>query len=467
MAKRSERVERTPTLTAEYVSVIDMLPPEAQRVVNEHLPRLEALADDAVEQFGHRLAKALDARVRDLADVEKSASHAELVEMCKQCPAADDTLEAEKRIRDAAGELLRNLAEAQAGAGYGPQEHAVATRMAPLRDAVQQLRRDIAAGEPWPGMGAFGTAFENWQSGFEEDEMAPDAGETDALAQASQALVSLIYELGEPDRDWSPPAGHEDIPRIEDVAHKATAIHERARDAASRRPASEDQSSPEFVARRLDELNWLLEEASGADVADASDEMRRGVRVAKQAAAHLDRQIRTQSFGVIDAWLRALRTGAGDATIEEARLACSKTHAYYDAPGALARTLTEFAEENAVLGRELEALAAQHERERRNRALEAGVSRLEHLVEQTAQRMATRAATAHANALEGHFATVRSEVDALTKATEAMKEKVAAAAAVVSAGRRFLRDREEASHAICRAVTDITKAAGLTSGTGG
>lgn len=461
------------TVARQLTSIIEMLPADAQRLVSEHLPRLEALVDDEVASYGQQLSDFLDSRVGSVAAAEKSKVEAALQELSAACPADDKGEELETRARRAAVNLRQGLAEAEVLAGRGPHREAADTVVSSLREAVRRLRQDVATGFRGTGVRTFIDRLEGWHDESGRPIRLTD-GELAELHKAATALPEM-EDLVEVERDRNGL-----LDRAANAARYAGAIHERAREAPDD-AGDPDQPSPETIARTLRRIQSVLDglsNAPGGDEARSSDELRTLARSAKQAALNLDREMRIQAIGIVtrfaDAWHKGQPAARNQSAIESARAACAKASAFYGAYGVLDRALAECATQSIQLRNDLDVLAGDVgtlqalyvrlvEERRQARMLEAGVDRLAQLVDQIAARVNERAMALDARAASDRFAVVRRELDVLTDVVATTKVNVDRAIALIEAGERFWRERDDGAEAMRRAVRDGVRAAKLPS----
>ena len=87
------------TLTSELTSIVGMLPADAQRLVSEHLPRLEALVDEEITSYGDQLSAFLEGRVGKVASTEKATIERVLRELGDARPSDDERESLETGLR--------------------------------------------------------------------------------------------------------------------------------------------------------------------------------------------------------------------------------------------------------------------------------------------------------------------------------------------------------------------------------
>ena len=459
-------------LTEPFTSIISVLPPDAQRLVNELLPTLEARIDDEVAQYGRQLSSYLGDQVRELGAADNDAAEAELVQLGDGWPTDQDRQALEESANDAASELARSLTEARGRAQIPSRIDVLASS---LRAAFRQLRRDVADGYRERGISAFELSLPSPSD--DPEGAALTRQETTVLRNAVEALPDQLPEEG-PGHGTTRDDGNL-AAKVEEAAHKAGRLHARAGDAATSQSDPPGPSSPALVASRMKELQRQLDEPPAADRSGseaAGRNVLNAVREARQAADRLDKSTRRQPFGVLNEYAKARSEGHADAgaNLEQARAACAMVLSYYNAQGALAGALAELAVDCADLQKDLEALAADVQTSEdiaftnaRNleqaHAVEAGLARLEHVVERVVSSALQRATAADGAALQEQLDAAREQLDNLNGAAAHMKENADRAVATLSACRQFFERRKDASSSWAQAIEHAVMAAQLPS----
>ena len=295
-----------------YTGIIDLLPVDWQRFVNDQLPYLESLIDQEVERFGRELAEYLVRTVdessnrgkADVANAEEAMESA-LKELETSRRRADEGLTS---IQSLDRDSLRALHAADAADVVSTSlRHANA-----LRSLLDRLREDLADGRV-QGLATYEASLEQWWESATEADLVTD----DGLQALVEAAVCDLAELRLPEPVIIVPTSS----ALQDELVKAESLQRQIVDALDATP--KDDQPLARLERALGELADELEEAAAReDLAGAGD----GWDDVLTAAEALDRAI-TRAFapllpdvvGLAKGWIASMAAAREEDEAETAR----------------------------------------------------------------------------------------------------------------------------------------------------
>ena len=468
-------------LRREFTSIVDLLPFDGQRLVNEALPRIEAFVDGQVDAYGRDLARFLADRVKAVAASEEVLIDERLGKLESACTALAAT-DHEERLTSAINSGRSILREVEDMMRQAPMRRFAATQAAYLNSALQRLREEHAIGRSGTATGTFKRSYAEWKRNVERSGVQLRPDEMTEMDAAVDSIPSLD------DRDDDEFAQRGLVPSFERVVASTKTFEQTAKQAAEGIVAEDrglKEASRHAWLSVKHELDRLLERSrSGADPDDVS---RQGLVRAIASAAEMSSQFERHLFagpleqtrGVVEAMAREdeaeatedqdVDRGVDGAT---AQAAVARALAYFDSETQTADSLDDLLRESQLLGESLEKVhveisyaretaGADAQRRAANHRFEASLLRLDRLVDQAAARLIEAAETLDTNEAISRLDDLRTELDKLTEVGTAFREVTDRARSVTEDGVATFQRREALSKTICRAIKDGVGAAKL------
>ena len=276
-----------------YTGIIDLLPVDWQRFVNDQLPHLERLIDQEVEQFGRELAVYLEGKV------DETVSNGQVAVRCSDMAmeSAIDNLEKSRVQSDAGLAKVDDLRATLPALGVAGGVDVVSRGLwhaNALRGLLGRLREDFAA-DRVEGLAAFGVSLDQWCQSAVGAELIAD--------EDVQSLVNVVRrdhdELSLPHR----PARATFLFALDQEREKANAL-QRQIDEVFDASSADDQPHFERLGRALSDLSDDVERVVNGEVDDL-DDVRATTTTLERAMARVRVSALDDIPGLVAAWIQA------------------------------------------------------------------------------------------------------------------------------------------------------------------